>query len=453
MKKIILGLATILSLLSTGFIGCVFLTDSISGNSNGGETIVPQHTHTYSVSVVEPTCESEGYTLYSCSCGNSHREDVVPSLGHIIVVDDAVEPTCTRTGLTEDSHCSRCKKIIVEQTVVEILAHVDENHDGYCNVCNTKFESIIDISTAEQLKSISNDLTGKYRLTANISLSGIDWVSLGSQNQPFSGALYGMGYIISGLSMSNNEHGGLFAYNSGTLDGIIISDFSFSLNNMSGTMGGLVTCNNGTILNCKVEGTFTVSNIINHYEERGWPNYDGTAVSYYAYFGGLCALNRNGGEIIGCELTAEFICEFSNTNNFQLKPLWPYIEGGDESSSSSTIYFGCIAGQNSGTIEDCSVRGSSKNTVRVLAQYAGHGLSTAAMEAYIGSVVGTNGNAILNCTAIKAEIIKSQGTTSLTSVIGGACGLECKLEVHDDAAYTGLIGSNGGSITNLTYNN
>ena len=47
----------------------------------------------------------------------------------------------------------------------------------------------------------------------------------------------------------------------------------------------------------------------------------------------------------------------------------------------------------------------------------------------------------------------SQGTTSLTSVIGGAYGLECKLEVHDDAAYTGLIGSNGGSITNLTYNN
>ena len=61
MKKLILGLATILSLLSIGFIGCVFLTDSISGISDGGETIVPQHTHSYSVSVVEPTCESEGY--------------------------------------------------------------------------------------------------------------------------------------------------------------------------------------------------------------------------------------------------------------------------------------------------------------------------------------------------------------------------------------------------------
>ena len=44
--------------------------------------------------------------------------------------DTAVAPTCTQTGLTEGSHCTRegCGKTIVEQQVVKALGHTFENY-------------------------------------------------------------------------------------------------------------------------------------------------------------------------------------------------------------------------------------------------------------------------------------------------------------------------------------
>ena len=44
--------------------------------------------------------------------------------GHEKVVDPAVEPTCTKTGLTEGAHCSVCGKVLVKQESVPALDHL-----------------------------------------------------------------------------------------------------------------------------------------------------------------------------------------------------------------------------------------------------------------------------------------------------------------------------------------
>ena len=78
------------------------------GSVKNGSENKGRHEHSYSRKVISPTCTSEGYTSYSCSCGNMYTDDRVPALGHSYgewkVVKDA---TVSETGL-EEQVCSRC---------------------------------------------------------------------------------------------------------------------------------------------------------------------------------------------------------------------------------------------------------------------------------------------------------------------------------------------------------
>ena len=79
--------------------------------------------HNYTSVVTKPTCIDKGYTTHTCNrCNDSYVDTYVDALGHDIVIDEKVEPTCTETGLTEGSHCTRCN-YKVEQVVIEVLGH------------------------------------------------------------------------------------------------------------------------------------------------------------------------------------------------------------------------------------------------------------------------------------------------------------------------------------------
>ena len=75
---------------------------------------------------VAPTCTETGLTE-GRSCANCDvvmvAQQVISALGHTQVVDVAVEPDCTNTGLTEGSHCSVCGEVFAKQTVIPALGH------------------------------------------------------------------------------------------------------------------------------------------------------------------------------------------------------------------------------------------------------------------------------------------------------------------------------------------
>jgi len=73
------------------------------------------HTHTFS----DATCTAPK----TCECGATEGE----ALGHTVVTDAAVAPTCTEGGLTEGSHCSVCEKVLTEQTEVAAKGHSYES--------------------------------------------------------------------------------------------------------------------------------------------------------------------------------------------------------------------------------------------------------------------------------------------------------------------------------------
>ena len=108
--------------------------DEIAGEKNSVRNTIEGYIkyitcgeHDYQrVQTKAPTCAEDGEKKWRCSkCGWTRSDDkeILPKLGHIVVVDEAVEPTETTDGLTEGSHCIRpgCGITLVPQEVVLAL--------------------------------------------------------------------------------------------------------------------------------------------------------------------------------------------------------------------------------------------------------------------------------------------------------------------------------------------
>ncbi len=92
-------------------------------------------------SAVEPTCTEAGSSegRYCSICGLTMVDKKpLPAKGHTIVIDSAVAASCTKTGLTEGSHCSVCGKVLVKQDAIPAIDHtvvIDHAVAASCDSC------------------------------------------------------------------------------------------------------------------------------------------------------------------------------------------------------------------------------------------------------------------------------------------------------------------------------
>ena len=111
------------------------------------------HEHTVIIDeAVTPTCTATGLTegTHCSECGEViTAQEEIAKAEHTVVIDESVAPSCISTGLTEGSHCSVCNEVLVPQEVIptQHVVVVDAavaatcmetglTEGSHCSVCN-----------------------------------------------------------------------------------------------------------------------------------------------------------------------------------------------------------------------------------------------------------------------------------------------------------------------------
>lgn len=108
------------------------------------------HTHSFVEEVVEVKCETDGYTLKSCICGEEMIENVVKAQGHDYK-SKIVSANCVEDGYTEYI-CTVCKYSYKDNITKATGVHNFD--DEICKVCGyTEHKLFIDLTTDYVIKN------------------------------------------------------------------------------------------------------------------------------------------------------------------------------------------------------------------------------------------------------------------------------------------------------------
>jgi hypothetical protein len=126
------------------------------------------------------------------------------------------------------------------------------------------------VCSASQLKNISNDLTAHYRLGKNISLSGVSFSPIGTNDTTgFSGTLDGAGFTVSGWSYSNASDPFAIAFvrklsAGGVIKNLTLSSLVLTGNNIVAGFAGISagTITSVTLKNSTLTGKSLVAGLV-----------------------------------------------------------------------------------------------------------------------------------------------------------------------------------------------
>lgn len=154
------------------------------------------HEHSYTASVIAPTCTEKGYTLHKCECGNSYTDNETAALGHKTTATAAKAATCIADGNTAYWYCSNCKKYFSDaactkeitlastvikatghsfgkwKTVAEPTASAEGKAERECSVCHEKETKVLPkIVPATDAKIIVQSISAQAGKTVTVDIS------------------------------------------------------------------------------------------------------------------------------------------------------------------------------------------------------------------------------------------------------------------------------------------
>ncbi|MEE0762082.1 MAG: bacterial Ig-like domain-containing protein [Acutalibacteraceae bacterium] len=321
------------------------------------------------------------------------------------------------------------------------------------------------ISTKEQLNNIRNYPTACFEIIADIEFAESDfskngafynggqgWEPIGSEEEPFSGIIFGKNHNISGIkirvSASGYKYLGLFGYvRNGLIKDLNVSDVDIlvKLSSVDSKfyIGGIVGHSmNTAIVNCYSSGKI-----------------EGTAVSSSStiFTGGISGYTDSFSSIRNCINTCNITATATSlSSNTYVGGISGYIFGtiekcnnnGNLNSKSSygKAYAGGIGGNLIGNAIDCDNSGKINGETNASSDTS-EGVST-----YVGGIsgyLGTNGS-IINCHNENNVMAKSTSSSSGAYAYGGGItGYILNAEICN--SYNNAIVESVASATKNTY--
>lgn len=136
---------------------------TVCGEELSRETvIVPASGHSYVPTVTAPTCTKDGYTTYTCECGDSYETDIVPALGHSFTNYEDYEAASCYKDAKQIAKCDRCDATDIKTLEGTYLTHsfadyvsdnnatcgVDGTKTAVCEYCNEETHTMRDKGSA-----------------------------------------------------------------------------------------------------------------------------------------------------------------------------------------------------------------------------------------------------------------------------------------------------------------
>ncbi|MCL1842954.1 MAG: hypothetical protein FWF79_04010, partial [Defluviitaleaceae bacterium] len=244
---------------------------------------------------------------------------------------------------------------------------------------NVNAQSATLISTVDELAAIRNNLGGRFRLAADIDLSGIDWQPIGTAARPFTGTLDGNGYTIRNITVNEPtmDNAGFFGVNGGLITNLTLENVNITGNN---TIGGLAGRNTGRIVNVTLNNVTLISAL--HRDTAG----------------GLVGYNSGGIENVAVNVVT--ITSRNNVGGF-VGNNSGRISGADISGANIVAAFsvGGLVGHNTSRIENATVSNSERVS------------GTSNVGGFVGNNLWTNA-VIENASATGIAELRSTGPNS-----------------------------------------
>ena len=198
------------------------------------------HTHDYTAVVTAPTCSAQGYTTYTCSCGDSYMGDYVDAVDHDWGDwEFNRDGTHTRVCNTDSSHTESgsCEGYI--------WRYDEEEHSRkwHCDACGGGYDGDIEFYNPYHVYANDTDLTCDlcgYVRTVEGKLSITGSMPAATVGEAYS-ASFGYTGTVSGVVFWNATglpDGLTFDYGTGTISGTPTAAGTYSITISMGATGG-----------------------------------------------------------------------------------------------------------------------------------------------------------------------------------------------------------------------